>query len=93
MRDVLTRSVEGFARRVTACTERIIPDAFVFALGATLVVCLAAFAVDPAMRQSPLKLVDAWGAGFWSLIPFTLQMVMIIVGGYVYSRVRRPSSG
>src|SRR5690606_22747844 len=25
----------------------------------------------------------AWGEGFWSLIPFTLQMVMILVGGYV----------
>jgi len=39
--------------------------------------------VDPGVRQSPWRVVDAWGAGFWSLIPFTLQMVMIIVGGYV----------
>ncbi len=59
------------------------PDAFVFALGATLIVLVAAFLVDPLARQSPLRIVDAWGAGFWSLIPFTLQMVMIIVSGYV----------
>ena len=59
------------------------PDAFVFALVATLLVVVAAFAVDPAVRASPLRVVDAWGAGFWTLIPFTLQMVMMIIGGYV----------
>lgn len=59
------------------------PDAFVFALAATILVFLAAFIVDPAARQSPLRLVDAWGNGFWTLIPFTLQMTMIIIGGYV----------
>lgn len=76
-------AIERFAGRATAWTERWMPDAFVFALVATLVVLAAAWAVDPAVRQSPMKLVDAWGAGFWSLIPFTLQMTMIIVGGYV----------
>jgi short-chain fatty acids transporter len=75
--------LEGLARRATAWTERWMPDAFVFALGATLVVFVAAFAADPVARQSPMTVVDAWGVGFWSLIPFTLQMVMIIVGGYV----------
>jgi short-chain fatty acids transporter len=76
-------ALERFAQRSTAFTERWMPDAFVFALGATLLVLCAAFLVDPAARESPIKLVDAWGTGFWSLIPFTLQMVMIIVGGYV----------
>jgi short-chain fatty acids transporter len=59
------------------------PDAFVFALGATLIALVAALAIDPALRAAPLKVIDAWGEGFWTLIPFTLQMAMIIVGGYV----------
>ncbi len=59
------------------------PDAFVFALAATAVVAAAAFAIDPTTRAAPLKVVDAWGDGFWTLIPFTLQMAMIIIGGYV----------
>jgi short-chain fatty acids transporter len=59
------------------------PDAFVFALGATLVAAAAALAIDPAVRASPLRVIDAWGDGFWTLIPFTRQMAMIIVGGYV----------
>jgi len=78
-----TRRLERFAQRATAWTERWMPDAFVFALGATWIVFAAAYAVDPRIRSAPLGLVDAWGAGFWSLIPFTLQMAMLIVGGYV----------
>ena len=76
-------AIERLATRATAWTERWMPDAFVFALAATLVIVLAAFACDPAARQAPLRVVDAWGAGFWTLIPFTLQMTMIIIGGYV----------
>lgn len=76
-------ALERFAGRATAWTERWMPDAFVFALGATLIVLLAALAVDPAAQRAPMRLIDAWGTGFWSLIPFTLQMVMIVVGGYV----------
>lgn len=71
------------AQRATALAERWMPDAFVFALAATLVVLAGAFVVDPAARAAPLAVVDAWGKGFWTLIPFTLQMAMIIVGGYV----------
>ena len=59
------------------------PDAYVFALAATALVTVAAFVVDPAVRDAPGRLVDGWGDGFWSLIPFTLQMAMIIVGGYM----------
>jgi short-chain fatty acids transporter len=59
------------------------PDAFIFALGGTLVVALGAFIVDGNVRAAPLRLVDAWGGGFWSLIPFTLQMAMMIISGYV----------
>ncbi|HEV3062492.1 MAG TPA: TIGR00366 family protein [Vicinamibacterales bacterium] len=77
------RAIEAIAQRATAWTEKWMPDAFVFALAATFIVCAAAYAIDPEVRRAPLRLVDAWGNGFWMLIPFTLQMVMIIIGGYV----------
>jgi short-chain fatty acids transporter len=63
--------------------EQWMPDAFIFALGGTLVIAVAAFLVDGAMRAEPLRIIDTWGSGFWSLIPFTLQMTMMIVSGYV----------
>ena len=68
------------ALRLTAWTERWIPDAFIFALLATVLVFGAALIWTPS---SPLQVVDAWGDGFWDLIPFTLQMSLIIITGHV----------
>jgi short-chain fatty acids transporter len=58
--------------------ERWFPDAFVFALLALLIVFLAGL----FSGASPRNLIKFFGDGFWSLIPFTLQMAMAIVGGY-----------
>ena len=66
------------ALRFTAFTEKWLPDAFGFVLIGTFIV----FALGLATGESPTALVDAWGEGFWSLIEFTLQMAMIIIGGY-----------
>jgi short-chain fatty acids transporter len=72
--------VSRAALRLTAWTERWIPDAFIFALLATVLVFGAALIWTPS---SPLQVVDAWGNGFWDLIPFTLQMSLIIITGHV----------
>jgi short-chain fatty acids transporter len=68
------------ALALTDWTERWIPDAFVFALLATLIVIVAALTATPSTL---LQTVDAWGRGFWDLIPFTLQMALIIITGHV----------
>ena len=74
------------ALRLTAWTERWIPDAFIFALLATVLVFVAALVWTPS---SPFQVVDAWGNGFWDLIPFTLQMSLIIITGHVLATPRR----
>lgn len=68
------------AIRLTAWTEKWIPDAFIFALLATFIVFAAALTWTPS---SLMQVVDAWGNGFWDLIPFTLQMSLIIITGHV----------
>jgi short-chain fatty acids transporter len=74
----------GFLARValsmTEWTERWVPDAFVFALLATLIVVVAGVALTPSTIP---QVIDAWGKGFWELIPFTLQMALIIITGHV----------
>jgi len=60
-------------------SEKWFPDPLVFALLGIVVV----FAVGLVLRQSPAKLAISGGKSFWSLVPFTMQMVMIIIGGYV----------
>ena len=72
--------IARFALTLTAWTERWIPDAFIFALLATFIVLGAAFGATPSSLP---QIVDAWGRGFWELIPFTLQMSLIIITGHV----------
>jgi short-chain fatty acids transporter len=72
----------GFSRlavQMADWSERWFPDALVFALAAIIFVFLGAL----LSRESPGNVTKYFGDGFWELIPFTLQMVMVIVGGYV----------
>jgi len=60
-------------------SERWFPDPLVFALLGVAVVFVAGL----LLGESPANLAAQGGKSFWALGPFTLQMVMIIVGGYV----------
>src|SRR2546428_16039 len=60
-------------------SERWFPDAFVFAMLAVVVVATGSLAIGAPPRAVMLQ----FGKGFWDLIPFTMQMALIIVGGYV----------
>ncbi len=60
-------------------SEHWFPDPLVFALLGIVVV----FVVGLLLHQSPAKLAIQGGKNFWALVPFTMQMVMIIIGGYV----------
>ena len=77
--------IERLAVRFSAWAERWLPDAFVFALLATLVVFVAGLTVGHA---SPVDLTESWGKGFWDLTSFTMQMVLVIVTGYVLASSR-----
>src|SRR5205085_1349479 len=68
------------ALALTDWTERWVPDAFVFALLATVIVIVAGVAFTPSRLP---QVIDAWGKGCWELIPFTLQMALIIITGHV----------
>lgn len=46
---------------------------------AVIIVAIAAIALGSPVTQT----AKAFGDGFWSLIPFTMQMSFIIIGGYV----------
>jgi short-chain fatty acids transporter len=75
-------SESGFVRVGMAMadwSQRWFPDAFIFALIGVAIVFIAGLATGSAARD----LVKYFGDGFWSLIPLTMQMAIIIVGGYV----------
>ena len=60
-------------------SQRWFPDAFIFALIGVVIVFFAGLLTGSEARD----LVKYFGDGFWSLIPLTMQMALIIVGGYV----------
>lgn len=64
----------AFARATT-------PDPFVLAIGLTLLVFLLAAVIQ---GTGPVEIIEAWqgDTGFWSLLAFTMQMVLILVTGH-----------
>jgi short-chain fatty acids transporter len=65
--------------RFTNWAERWFPDAYVFVCLAVAVVAAGALINGAA----PAVVAKTFGDGFWSLIPFTMQMAIVAIGGYV----------
>src|SRR5690349_16209562 len=83
-----------FGLRLSDWFERWFPDAFALALVAVILV----FAASVAVGSSVVQTAQWFGAGFWDLVAFRMQMTMIIVTGYavatsapIYSVIRRMS--
>ena len=60
--------------------ERYLPDPYVFVAILTLLVFVLGVGLTDS---SPLDMVVHWGDGFWGLLSFTMQMVIVLVAGYV----------
>jgi len=70
--------------RLSGWFERWFPDAFALALAAVAIIFVACLAIG-----SPVVQTAQWfGAGFWDLVTFTMQMSMIIVTGYALATTR-----
>ncbi len=76
MNGVLSRLADSLAR----VSARFVPDAFSIACILTLLTLALALTVGGA---SPVQCVDAWGKGFWELLAFSMQIVVVIFAGYV----------
>jgi short-chain fatty acids transporter len=74
-----TGGLERFASAVTNWAERWFPDSYIFAVLAVVIVTTGAFAAG----ISPHSLATSFGEGYWSLIPFTMQMAIVVISGYV----------
>jgi len=71
--------MERFSQAIVAWAEKWFPDAYVFVVIACAVVGVAAV----LHSGNAIATSKAFGDGFWSLIPFTMQMAMVAVTGYV----------
>ncbi|WP_349407652.1 short-chain fatty acid transporter [Pseudalkalibacillus sp. SCS-8] len=71
-------------KRLTALSNRImqryLPDPFLFVVLLTIAVFLMGMLI---MQSTPVEMVTYWGDGFWNLLTFSMQMVLILVTGFV----------
>jgi short-chain fatty acids transporter len=72
---MLTKLGEKF----TGLFEKYMPNSFVFAMLLTLIIVVISFFWTDA---SPLKIIQSWYDGFWSLLEFGMQIVLIIITGF-----------
>jgi short-chain fatty acids transporter len=67
-----------FGLKLSEWFEDWFPDAFALALVAVAVVAGASV----ALGNSPIQTAQWFGAGYWDLVAFTMQVTMLIVSGY-----------
>ncbi|WP_416144148.1 short-chain fatty acid transporter [Planococcus koreensis] len=72
--------MKGIIRFSNNLMERFLPDPFLFVIILTLVV----FGMGLGLTgSSPVEMVSFWGEGFWALLAFSMQMVLVLVTGFV----------
>ena len=71
--------ITKLGEKLTFLFQKYMPDAFVFAILLTLITALIAyFWLDATL----LQIIESWYDGFWSLMEFGMQIVLIIITGY-----------
>ena len=72
--------MDRIASALTRWCSRWVPDGYVIAGVLTIFVYAITLIATPS---GPLTVIKHWGDGFWGFIPFTLQMAMVVLTGYV----------
>ena len=67
--------VKRLTRGCTAVVQKLLPDAFIFSMLLTAIVFVLAI---PLTHQSPFAMIIHWGKGFWNLLGFSMQMVLVV---------------
>ena len=72
--------IESLANASTTVMQKFLPDAYIFAVILTIIVFIASLI---ATKQNFISIVGHWGKGVWSLLAFSMQMVLVLVTGHV----------
>ena len=72
--------LQRMGTRLSARVERWMPSPFIFAILLTYLVFVLGVLVEGA---GPVEMVRYWFDGFWVLLSFTMQAVLVLVTGFV----------
>lgn len=71
--------IKSLGEKFTQLFLKFMPNAFVFAILLTLVTSLTALLW---IGTTPLKIIESWYKGFFDLLGFAMQIVLIIITGF-----------
>lgn len=72
--------LRAMSRPAVVMMERYLPDPLIFALLLTLIAAGSALVFEGA---GPVEVVQMWGDGFWALLQFSMQMLLVLVLGFI----------
>lgn len=72
--------MKAITRFTNALMERFLPDPYIFVAILTFLVMLLGVTFTDS---SPLDMTVHWGNGFWKLLEFTMQMVVVLAAGHI----------
>ncbi|MFC4543620.1 short-chain fatty acid transporter [Halosolutus amylolyticus] len=82
--------IERAGERIADVVERWMPSPFLFAIILSYVVFVVGMVVE---GQGPSDMVLHWYDGFWAFLTFAMQMVLIIMTGFVIAYHPRVNDG
>ena len=83
----MIRRIADFFSKIV---RRWLPDAFLFAVILTFAVFVLGMVFE---SQTPVKMISYWGDGFWKLLTFAMQMVLVLVTGHTLAKTKIVESG
>ena len=72
--------IERAGERIAGNVQKWLPDPFLFAILLTFIAFVMGLALTD---RSAEQMVRHWYSGFWNLLAFAMQMVLVLVTGYV----------
>ncbi|MGB0494734.1 MAG: short-chain fatty acid transporter [Kangiellaceae bacterium] len=86
MTKIISSSADFFSRIM----QRWLPDAFLIAVILTGIIFISGLLFE---QQSVTQMANHWGSGFWKLLTFSMQMVLILLMGSILAISKPVKSG
>ncbi|MCK0107608.1 short-chain fatty acid transporter [Marinobacter sp. S0848L] len=72
--------LERASKPMVSLVEKYLPDPYLFVIILTLLTFISAIAFE---GHGPMAVVEMWGNSFWNLLTFSMQMLLVLVTGFM----------
>lgn len=80
---IFSRGVSLLSDFFASIIKKFMPDPFIFAILLTLLIIILGVLFE---GKTPTEMITFWGDGFWGLLTFAMQMIIVLVTGYVLAQ-------